>query len=645
MALKTASIKQPVTVLLNGYIANFPPASKTFLNYPLNLLFMMCRLLLFLLFSLCSFYSSAQQNMAVIDSMKTKLAAAKGSEEKVEILGPLSMILINTDTLESDKYGLQAIREAELSRNRALMVRALMMNGLRYSFFSGNKAFLQRSLDYFTRALDVAKKNKLEKETADVLLYISSVYSSMPDLERAMSYATQASTIASNLDNDSLKVATYYSFGSIYQLKKERILALRNYLNALRIAETTKDPLLLRSCYFVLSQFYSDLKDYDKAIDYLKKATVQLPLVKNIPNKEYTSVVDLFMMGDLYVKKKDFEMSLFFYDSSIKKADELKYYPLKMPGYRGILRQYIQAKQPAKALTYLNSDNGLKQFVTNFGAGYVMDNTYAVIYTQLGKYDSAAYYFTKASTGFENTSTPSSKIPFYYQYADFYQQSGNREKAVEYYTKALTLADATKDLEWQQRIAEGLDTTYAALGNFQQSRFYNNLFHSYKDSLQKLGEEKDLLQMELADEEQRQARIKREEAEALRERHNIQYMGITVAIAVVFLFLVLMGALRVSETTIKIMGFFAFILLFEFIILIADNQIHHWTHGEPLPLLAIKIVLIAMLLPLHHWLEHKVVHYLASRRLIVPTRKSIWHYFQSKRGKPVAEKAHPVKHH
>ena len=150
------------------------------------------------------------------------------------------------------------------------------------------------------------------------------------------------------------------------------------------------------------------------------------------------------------------------------------------------------------------------------------------------------------------------------------------------------------------------------------------MYHNYKDSLQKLGEEKDMLQMELADEELRQKRIADEQAAALERKHSVQYMAITIGIAVVFLLLVIMGAFKVSESTIRIMGFFAFIFLFEFIIMIADTKIHHYTHGEPLPLLLIKIVLIAILLPLHHWLEHKVVHYLASRRLILPTRKSIW---------------------
>lgn len=595
---------------------------------------------LLLIFSTATF--AQQQSLAVVDSFKTELAKAKSSEQKVELAGLLSMTLMNTSIAESDKYGMLMSQEAEISRDRKLMAKACFVNGQRYSFFTTNKTYVQKSLDYFLKGLELARKNKMEKEVADFLLAISSLHNNSSDFDKAMNYATQAMAIAADLKNDSLKVATYYSFGAIYQLKKERILALRNYLTALRIAEEAKDALLLRSCYYTLSQFYADIKEYDKAIDYLKKASAQLPLATNIPNKEYTSIVDLFMMGDLYVQKKDFDMSIFYYDSSIKKAEEIKYYPLKMPGYRGILRQYIQAKQPEKALAYLNSRQDLRSFVANFGAGHVMDHSYAAIYTQLGKYDSARMYFAKAAPGFE-ASVPAAKLSFYSQYGDFYHKAGEQEKAIEYYSKAMAIADGLKDLEWQQRISLALDSVYLTAGDFKQSRFYNNLHHQFKDSLQKLSEEKDLLQMELADEQQRQERQQREEMAALERKHTVQYTGISIGIGIVFILLVAMGIFRVSETTIKVMGFFSFILLFEFIILIADTKIHHWTHGEPLPILAIKIILIAMLLPLHHWLEHKVVHYLTSRRLIIPERRSIWHTL-TLRKRPAKDVAQTLNH-
>jgi len=72
----------------------------------------------------------------------------------------------------------------------------------------------------------------------------------------------------------------------------------------------------------------------------------------------------------------------------------------------------------------------------------------------------------------------------------------------------------------------------------------------------------------------------------------------------------------VSDTVGKMGGFVAFICLFEFIILLIDNWLHHLAHGEPLKIWLAKIVIIGLLLPLHHYIEHAVVHFLSSKRLM-----------------------------
>jgi tetratricopeptide (TPR) repeat protein len=542
---------------------------------------------------------------------------------------------MNTNIKQADSYWQQLTEEAELSRDRKLMVKALMFNGERYSYFGMNKDFVQKSIDYYNQALELARKNDLDEARAAILLKLSAVHRQVPDLDKAFNYTNQAASIISTLGNDSLQIVAFNSFGNIYQDRKDMLLALRNYLNALSAAEQMKkkEPGLLRDCYYNLSNFYAGIKEYDKAIDFAQKAMDQLPFMQG-RSALYNKVVDLYSLGNLYVAKKSFDMSVYFYEKSIKLADSLKYEPLKMPGYNGLLNQYMRSNQPKKALDYFNNSPELKQQITNFGLTHVIDEAYGVIFTELGNYDSARYYFEKAAPAYEKASTPSTRLGFYVLYADFFKKSGDLKNAIAYFTKAKSLADQTADLEWQERAAKELDTVYAKSGDYRQSYFYNGLYNQYKDSLQKLGEEKDLLQMELADETQRKARKDKEEAEALEHRHYVQYTAITIGIAMIFLLLVLMGAFKVSEETIKATGFFAFILLFEFITLLADTRIHHWTEGEPLKILGIKVVLIAMLLPFHHWLEHKVISYLASRRLIIPDRKSIWNNILAKR-KPV----------
>lgn len=575
-------------------------------------------------------FAKAQQNLAAIDTMKAKLARAATADEKVDLLGSITMSYTSINPDEADRYAEAMLKEAEISRKRALISKSHYYNGYRYSFLAANKEYVQKSIASYNQALAVAKSAKLDKESIEALLGLADIHTKVPDLDKSMNYTSQAFGIASAIKNDSLQVACHLLYGNIYNRRKERLLALRSYLQGLRIAEEAAHHNTMRSCYTSLSNFYAGIKDYDKAIDFAQKAIDDLPNVK-MENASYWRVVDMYGMGNLYVQKKNFAMSEHYFNESICLADSLKYPPLKMAGYNGLLNQYIEAGQPQKALDYFNKSTELKQSAGRMGFNHTVDVAYGIIYTKLGRFDSARACFARAAPVVEAKTAPSLRLSFYTHYGDLYKATGELPKAIAYYSRAKGLADTIANLEWQEETAKQLDSLYAKSGDLAQSRLYNSLYYTYKDSLQKLGEQKDIMQAELADEQQRAERIKREEAAALERKHTVQYTGIAIGIAVVFILLVAMGIFRVSETTIKVMGFFSFILLFEFIILIADTKIHHWTHGEPLPILAIKIVLIAALLPLHHWLEHKVVHYLASRRLIIPKGKSIWHLFTPKK--------------
>ncbi len=80
---------------------------------------------------------------------------------------------------------------------------------------------------------------------------------------------------------------------------------------------------------------------------------------------------------------------------------------------------------------------------------------------------------------------------------------------------------------------------------------------------------------------------KKDEEEKRRTRNNIEYLGITAVIATVFIILVCTGSFQNIPCSYKCaMGFFAFIFLFEFIVLLLDDQIQELTHGEPWKVLA-----------------------------------------------------------
>lgn len=553
------------------------------------------------------------QEAAAVDSLKIALGKAIPVTEKVNILDELSRVLMNVNPKEADEYGNKLIAVAEESRDRKLMFKAYLSNGTRCSYFASQKAYSQKSIAFYNKALELARQNRMEEEVGAAQMHLSTVYRLIPDNDKALSFATQAFSLVSTLRNDSLRAEAHNAYGQAYQAKNENILALRNYLSALRIAEDIKNPSLILNCYQYLSSFYSDIEDYDKAIDYMTMAYKKLDETRE-KNAPYQKVIFNNYIGNLYAYKKNYDIAISYFELSIRMADSLKFSTLKIPAYVSLLNQYLRIDEPKKALDYLNSPPGdnLKKYLGNFGMTSMIDQAYGVVYTELGNYDSARIYLEKARPMFENSSNENNKVNFYTQLASFYRKSGDKEHAIEYYLKVKEFSEKNGLLENVKRASRYLDTLYRQSGDIATAGIYNGIYYQYKDSIETLKREKELTQVEAADEQQRQLRAVKEKEEKDRQRNNIQYLAITIGIVALFIGLVVLGMFKVSANTIKMIGFFAFLMFFEFIFLIFKKNIYSITKGEPVKDLLFMIGLAALLLPLHHWLEHKVIHYLTS---------------------------------
>ena len=557
------------------------------------------------------------QQAAALDSSKAQLAKAKTPEEKVFWLDNISRTAMNVSLPQAEEYGKQLIAFAEETRNRTLMVKAYVSNGIRCSYFSGQKDYTLRSIEYYNKALEIARQNKMEDEIGSIQLRLCAIHLTIPDKEKALNYVNQAFSLISTLKNDSLKAESHNSYGLVYQAKNEKTLALRHFLNGLQIAEKTKIPELNRNSYLYLANFYSRIEDYDKGIDYFMKANKELDHIKD-KNVPYQRAIDFNSLGSLYASKKNHDIAISYFERSIKMADSLKFATLKIPGYLSLLNQYLRIDQPQKALEYINSSAGqsLKDYLTNFGMSAQIDQAYAFIYYKLEKYDSAGVYFIRALPYFEQKTSEINRIGFYSQLAAYYKGTGNNDKAIEYYQKVREMGERNGQLENLQGAYKQLDTLYERKGDFKLANQYNALYYQYKDSIDKLKKENEIAQIEALDEQQRRSREEAEQAEIKRKRNQIQYMSITIGIGVLFIALVMMGWFKVSAGTIRAIGFFSFLIFFEFLFLIFKKNIYGLTHGEPLYDLAFMIGLAAILVPLHHWLEHKVIHFLTSHHML-----------------------------
>ena len=412
-------------------------------------------LLLFIIISATT--TTFCQQSAALDSIRSALAKAKTPEEKVYWFDNLSRTAMNVDLAQAEEYGKQLISFAEETRDRKLMVKAYMSNGLRCSYFSGQKDYATRSIEFYNKALEIAKQNKMEDEVGAAQLRLASVYLSIHDKDNPLNYVAQPFSLISTLKNDSLKAESHNSYGLVHQARNDKTLSLRHFLNGLQIAEQTKKPELKRNCYVHLSNFYTRIQEHDKAIDYFMKANKELDHIreKNVP---YQRAIDINTLGNLFANKKNHDIAISYFERSITMADSLKFSTLKVPGYISLLNQYLRMDQPKKALEYINSAPGqnLKKYLSDFGMTAMIDQAYAFIYYQLNQFDSAKVYFDKALPYFEQKTSEINRISFYSQFANYYNKTDSAAKAIEYYMKVKEIGERIGQLEQVQMAYKNL---------------------------------------------------------------------------------------------------------------------------------------------------------------------------------------------
>jgi hypothetical protein len=502
---------------------------------------------------------------------------------------------------------------AEQSRDRNLMIEA-RRTATKYLLVGQDDISRATAKKYTLEALAISKQDGVSfKEKVAVNMQLAAVERTLGNATEGLKYNQDAFDIASSSGIDSLKIISLVGYGNTQLFLNENLKAFKNYTTALEIAEKCDEaygPDLVNNVYNGLINFYTSIENYDKAIDYQYK---QLNYYK--AKKEVNRIIEtLDAIGTSYGRNKNVNAAKRTFAEVIRLADSLKNSDYKISANVGILNAIAEGDNKLEGITFLQAHPEIRALYEKGGVGYMLDFGMGNFFSRIGKYDSADYYYNKSYDQMLQRGSVFQKISAYQNYGYHLYLSGNYNKAIANLLNGKTLTDSTKNLDNRLKFLEYLDSCYQKIGDYKNAFMYNSLASKLKIEIEEKRKEKDLLALEINSEEKRKERLRIEEIENTTKRHNWQYMAIIVAITTLFIFLAAFGVLNVPLKWVRALGFISFIFLFEFIILLADNKIHHATHGEPWKVLLIKVVLIAMLMPIHHWLEHKVVNFITTRR-------------------------------
>ncbi|RYE44896.1 MAG: tetratricopeptide repeat protein, partial [Sphingobacteriales bacterium] len=421
------------------------------------------------------------------DSLHQNLANAKNPYDLVKWQGELAQYYIGIDNNKSDELGKKMLETAESSRDKKLIILAMLKRASNFHDNGSSQEFIRKGTELAQKALDIARNSNLEEQMAWAYIYLSRGARANGEIEKALNYSNHAMSLSSTVKNDSLKVSAYNSLGNSYLYKKEKLLAYRNYLAALDLAEQGGKYELIRNCYMRMIDFNRTLENWDRAKDY----QFRLDSMARKNNRFYDVLNGYNSMGALYAGAKQYDFARMYYDKAIALSDTLDFKIFKLNSYISIVNLYLMSNQYKEALAYFDEKTELRDYLNAGGMGYLIDQGYGSLYTYVGKYDSASYYFKKAEPYFETYGTKPYKFFFYSTYSDYFKKTGNFKQAIHYWEKAEDLGKQINSFDMIIMAAANLDSLNTMTGDYEKAYSYKTLHTKYKDSVDNLTKEKD----------------------------------------------------------------------------------------------------------------------------------------------------------
>jgi len=441
---------------------------------------------------------------------------------------------------------------------------------------------------------------------------------------KALGDANKAFYYVNLLDDKRLKIQSILLLGVCNEKLNLKIEAFKNYVNALYMANRDEHNDLIYKSYDRISSFYRQMNNYDKAEEYKKREIELMPRVfGNDSNRLmclYNDLSDIFYSNDNEVQAQKLTNTVISY-AKRNNATGIMRDALRI--YRNFLFDRNKLGLIADFYTKSYPDELQRISKENIPLYYRLQ---ACIQEVNGNKDSALLCYKIAERNLlqpDHNSSSFYMANFYRRFGQFLLRKGDLKMAEEKMLQSYTYAQNARYYPYLIEASSYLDSIYDVQQDYKAAYQYAKLNKAYADSQAMVTKSDELLRLEADNVEKEEQLMAERELVQTRRRHNIQYVSMIIIIATSFVILAMIGSFKVHKFAIQSIGFFCFILLFEFIILLADKQIEHATHGEPWKVLLIKIGLIAILSPSHHWMEHRVVQYLHEHKLIDASRLSL----------------------
>ena len=416
------------------------------------------------------------------------------------------------------------------------------------------------ALNYFQKALYYFEKNQDLSNTSAAYTNIGYIYIQQGNIIKALQFWGKSLEIDEKIGDNEGLANTLLNIGSIYEKQGDTSQAMDFYFKAYYLLEKMDDKMGLAYATNNIGILYSNLSYKSKESnnrDSLQNLTIlyfekSLNYATTINNKKMISLV-LSNLGNFMYRNALNENKTNIKDSLLEQSLNYQYKALQ-------LREEISEKL------------GVSNSLISIGQ---------VLYQQNKLSDAKSNGLKSLKIAKELGYPLQIKNSSYLLY-DIAKKENNWVEALKMYELAVLYKDSILNSENKKAVL------------MQQTKY-----EFEKEQILKIQHEKEILEL----------------AEAQKERkNNLQYSIIFIVILVVFALVLNVGYINVSPLFAEGLIFFAFLIFFEFCLVLLDPYIDEWSNGEPIYKLIFNGILASAIFPLHAFFERRLKNRLIKRQ-------------------------------
>jgi len=440
---------------------------------------------------------------------------------------------------------------------------------------------IPKALEYFHKSLKIREELGNKEGIAIALNNIGSIYENQGDIPTALEYNHKSLKIYEQIGNSPDPSTarkgkegianSLNNIGFIYYNQDDLPSALEYFHESLKIMEEIGDKKGIATSLNNIGSIYNQQGDAFNALEYYRKS---LKVYEGIGHKKGMTTA-LNNIGLIYDIKGDIQKALEYYKKSLKIRQEIGY----KSGIAASLNKIglIELRQ-ASAPSFANASQGKKATAyrqtfaeaTAYRQGALAralknGNRGLLIAREIGSPHLISLHSGLLCKVAKKQAILTSDPAF---------RQAKYKEALEMYELHILMRDSIKNEETQKATIR------------QQTKY-----------------EFEKAQLIKEQEEKEKARLK---AEVTNRRNNLQHSVILIAILVLFGGVLFMGFVNVSERMAEGIIFFSFLILFEFLLVLADPYIDRWSSGAPGIKLLFNAAIAALIFPAHAFFESKL---------------------------------------